>query len=178
MKLSRKALTVSWAWLSALAVVMGIVLYLLDGVLKAKTGFGTASMQFVGSGYDLRLMMDHWIRPPDMALVGFLFGLDFLFMPLYGAALFCGALVALDRFAPAKGNLRRLMIRLSLAPIAAALCDAIENSLSVYMLTHTPTNALASFAMEATAGKWLGIAIGLALTVAALIGKFVVKPTE
>lgn len=171
MQLSRKALNARWAWTGALAVVMFVILNLLDGVLKAKTGYGTADMQFVSSGYGLRLLVDHWVSPPNMVLAGFVLGLDFLFMPLYGAALFFGALAALDRFAPGRGNLRRLMIRLSLAPIAAALCDVIENSLQIYMLSHTPTNALASFALEATAGKWLGIAIGLLLTLAALAGR-------
>jgi hypothetical protein len=173
MQLSRTALNARWAWASALAVLMLVVMQLLDGMLKARTGFGTADMQFVSSGYGLRLLVDHWVSPPNMVLAGFVLGLDFLFMPLYGAALFFGALVALDRYAPARGSLRQLLTRLALAPIGAALCDAIENSLQLYMLTHTPTNALASFALEATAGKWLGIAVGLLLVLAAVIGKFV-----
>jgi hypothetical protein len=175
MQLSRKALDARWAWASILAILMAVVMYLLDGVLKAKTGYATADLQFVSSGYGLRLLMDHWVSPPNMVLAGFILGLDFLFIPLYGAAMFCGALVALDRFAPVRGNLRRLLTRLTLAPVAAALCDAIENGIQIFMLTHTPTNTLASFALEATAGKWLGIAIGLLLTAAALIGRFIVK---
>lgn len=173
MQLSRKALNARWAWTSVLAVAMLIVLYLLDSELKGRTGYGTADMQLVSSGYGLRIIVDRWISPPNMSLAGFLLGLDYLFMPIYGAALFFGALAALDRFAPKPGNLRRLMTRLSLAPIGAALCDAIENGLQIYMLTHTPTNLLASFALEATAGKWLGVLIGLILSIAALIGRFI-----
>lgn len=173
MQLSRKALNARWAWTSALAVAMLIVLYLLDSELKGRTGYGTADMQLVSSGYGLRIIVDRWISPPNMSLAGFLLGLDYLFMPLYGAALFFGALAALDHFAPKPGNLRRLMTRLALAPIGAALCDAIENGLQIYMLTHTPTNLLASFALEATAGKWLGVLIGLILSIAALIGRII-----
>lgn len=176
MKLSRTALTTAWAWTSLLALAMLVVMQLLDGWLKARTGFGTADLQWVDSGYILRRIIDQWISPPNMALAGVLIGLDYLFMPLYGAALFFGSLAALDRFAPARGSLRQILTRLTLAPIGAALCDAMENGLHIYMLTHTPTNALASFALEATAGKWLGLAVGLLLTVAALIGRFVGKP--
>jgi len=172
MQLSRKALNARWLWTSILAFVLLVVMNLLDGWLKSRSGYATADMQFVGSGYDLRRIMDHWVAPPNMVLAGFLLGLEFLLMPLYGAALFCGALAALDRFAPQRGNLRRLLTRLALAPLAAALCDAIENGLQIFMLSHTPTNLLASFALEATAGKWLGIAVGVVLTAAALVGQF------
>lgn len=175
MKLSRNALNTYWAWTAGVALVLLVVMQLLDHWLKVRTGYGTQDMQFIGSGYELRLLMDHWVRPPDMALVGFLLGADFLFMPVYGAALFFGALVALDRFAPGRGSWRQLLTRLTLAPIGAVLCDAIENALQITMLTHTPTNSLASFTLEATAGKWLGIAIGLLLTLAALLGRFVFK---
>ncbi len=125
MQLSRKSLDAYWAWTSGLAIVTLIVLRLLDGALKARTGFATADLQFVETGYGLRVIIDHWLSPPDAAFAGFLLGLDYLFIPLYGAALFFGSLAALDRFAPARGTLRALLTRLTLFPIGAALCDAI-----------------------------------------------------
>jgi len=173
MQLSRKSLNAYWLWSSAAAALMLIVMTALEGMLKARTGLATADLQFVGTGYGLRVIIDHWLSPPDAAFAGFLLGLDYLFMPLYGAALFFGALAALDRFAPARGTLRALLARLTLFPIGAALCDAIENGLQISMLTQSPSNLIASFALEATAGKWLGIAIGVLLTVAALIGRLV-----
>ncbi len=173
MQLSRKFLNAYWAWTSAAAVLMLIVMIILDGVLKARTGFATADLQFVSTGYGLRVIIDHWLSQPNAALAGFLLGLDYLFMPLYGAALFFGSLAALDRFAPARGSVRALLTRLTLFPIGAALCDAIENALSLSMLNQSPSNLLASFALEATAAKWLGIAVGLLLTLAALIGRAV-----
>jgi hypothetical protein len=63
------------------------------------------------------------------------------------------------------------MSLLALAPIGAAICDALENSYELYMLTHASTDMMASLALEATAAKYLGILIGLVLTLAALIGR-------
>jgi hypothetical protein len=173
MQFSRKALNTRWAWTSGAAIVLLVVLNLLDGVLKAKTGFGTVSLQGIGSGWSIRMIVDHWTSPPDAVLAGFLLGLDFLFMPLYGAALFFGSLAAIDRFAPKAGRLQRILALLALAPVGAAICDALENVFELYMLTHASTDLMASLALEATAAKWLGIAIGLLLTLAALIGHLV-----
>jgi hypothetical protein len=173
MQLSRKALNARWAWTSGAALVLLVVLNLLDGALKARTGYGTLGLQGTGSGWNILVVAAHWTSPPNAVRAGFLLGLDFLFIPLYAAALFFGSLAALDRFAPRPGQLRRIMTLLALAPIGAGICDAIENVLEVMMLTDVPTNMLASFALEATAGKYLGIAIGLALSLAALAGRIV-----
>jgi hypothetical protein len=173
MQLSRKTLTARWAWTTVAAIVLFAILYLLDMALKAKTGYGTASLQGIGSGWGIRVIVDHWTSPPDAVMAGFLLGLDFLFIPLYGAALFFGSLAAIERFAPRPGKLQRIMSRLALAPIGAAICDAIENVLQLYMLTHASTNTMASFALEATAAKWLGVAIGVLLSLAALVGRIV-----
>lgn len=175
MQLSRKALNARWAWTTAAAVLMLIVLNLLDAALKAKTGFGTTSLQGVSSGFGIVVIASHWTNPPDAAEAGFLLGLDYLFIPLYAAALFFGSLAALDRFAPRPGQLRRIMTLLALAPIAAGICDALENAFELAMLTGVPTNMLASFALEATAGKYLGILIGLLLSLAALVGRVIKK---
>jgi hypothetical protein len=171
MQLSRKALNARWAWTSGAAIVLLVVLNLLDSVLKAKTGYGTIDLQGVGTGWGIRTIVDHWTSPPDAVLAGFLLGLDFLFIPLYGAALLFGSLAALVRFAPEPGRLNRIMSLLALAPIGAAICDALENSYELYMLTHASTDMMASLALEATAAKYLGILIGLVLTLAALIGR-------
>jgi len=177
MQLSRKALNTRWALTGGAAIVLLAVLCLLDSVLKAKTGFDTFALQGIGSGWGIRVIVDHWLSPPDAVLAGFLLGLDFLFIPLYGAALFFGALAAIDRFAPPGGRLRRIMTLLALAPIGAAICDAIENMLQLYMLTHASTDMMASVALEATAAKWVGVAIGLVLTLAALAGRIIKKKT-
>jgi hypothetical protein len=147
------------------------ILYLLDSALKAKTGCGTADLQGVGTGWGIRQIVDHWTSPPDAVMAGFLLGLDFLFIPLYGAALFFGAVAAIERFAPHGGSLGRILSLLALAPVGAAICDGLENILQLHMLTHASTDMMASLALEATAAKWLGVAIGVLLSLAALVGR-------
>jgi hypothetical protein len=172
MQLSRKALKTRLAWTSGAAFVVLAALNLVEGALKTRTGYGTVDLQGVGSDWGIRVIMDHWVSPPDSVLAGFGLGLDFLFIPLYGAALFFGAIVALDCIASRPGLLRRIMTLLALAPIAAALCDVLENCLELVMLTSGPTDALARLALEATAAKYVGIAIGLVLSIAGLIGLY------
>jgi hypothetical protein len=173
MQLSRKALNARWAWTAAAAIVVLIALNLIDSHLRAKTGFGTANMQGVDTGWGLRVIADHWTSPPDAVLAGFALGLDYLLIPLYGAALFFGSLVAMDRFAPQPGRLRRIMTLLALAPVGAAICDAIENALDLLMLQSAATDMLAAIALEATAAKYIGILVGVVLSLAALVGRFV-----
>jgi hypothetical protein len=173
MQLSRKALNARWAWTTGAAFAVLAALNLIEGALKARTGYGTLDLQGVGSGWGIRVIMDHWASPPDSVLAGFALGLDFLFMPLYAAALFFGAIAALDRFALRPGQRRRLMVLLAFAPVCGAICDVLENTLELVMLTGGPTDALARLALEATAAKYVGVAIGVVLSVAGLVGRYV-----
>ena len=168
MQLSRKSLNARWAWTSAAAVVVLGVLAFADARLRAKTGFGTADLQGVSTGWGLRQIFDRWTIPPDAALAGFDLGFDYLLMPLYGAALYFGAIAARERFAPKPGRARRIMAILAMAPIAASLCDACENALQMAMLLGGPSDALARLTLEATTAKFAGISIGLLLSLAAL----------
>jgi hypothetical protein len=172
MQFSRKALNARWAWSGGLAILLLVLLNLLDSVLKTRTGYGVADLQGVSTGWGIRVIADHWTSPPDAVLAGFGLGLDFLFIPLYGAALFFGALAAIDRYAPKPGSRRRIMTLLALAPVGAAICDAAENLLEISMLQRSPTDLMASITLETTAAKFVGIAIGLVLTLMALAGKF------
>lgn len=178
MQLSRKALNARWAWTSAAAFAALAVLYLTDTILKAKTGYGAVDLQNVPTGWGIRSVMDRWTSPPDSALAGFGLGFDYLFMPLYGAALFFGAIAARERFAPMPGRMRRILSALAIAPVAGALFDACENALQMIMLTNGPSQTLATLAAEATTAKFAGILIGLALTLAAVIGLFVKRKKE
>jgi len=173
MQLSRKALNARWAWTSAAAVAAMLVLNLADTVLRARTGYGAVDLQGVGTGWGLRQIFDRWISPPDSVLVGFGLGFDYLFMPLYGAALYFGAIVARERFAAKPGARRRIMALLAMAPIAGALFDACENGLEIAMLSNGPSDTLAALAAEATTAKYAGVLVGLALTLAAVVSLLV-----
>jgi hypothetical protein len=168
MQLSRKTLNVLFWRLGAAALVLLIVLNLLDMVLRARTGFGTADLQGLASGWAVRVVLDRWSSPPDAALAGFALGLDYLFMPLYGATLYLGAIAARDRFAPAPGPRQRILAILAMAPIAGALCDGLENALQMTMFVNGPSDLLARLALQATAGKFAGAAVGLVLSLAAI----------
>ncbi len=170
MQLSRKALNARWAWTSAAAIAVLAALNFADASLRAKTGFGTVNLEGVATGWGLRQIFDHWTSPPDAALAGFGLGFDYLLMPLYGAALYYGAIAARERFTPKPGRTRRIMAILAMAPIAAALCDACENGLEIAMLIGGPSDALAGLALEATTAKFTGISIGLMLSLAAVAG--------
>ena len=178
MQLSRKALNACWAWTSAAAFAALVVLNLTDTILKARTGFGAVDLQNVPTAWGIRWIMDHWTSPPDSALAGFGLGFDYLFMALYGAALFYGAIAARERFAPTPGRARRILALLAMAPIAGALCDACENGLQLVMLTRGPSQTLAALAAEATTAKYAGVFIGLALTLAAVVGLFVKRKEQ
>ena len=178
MQISRKALGVRWAWTSAAAIAALAVLSLADITLRAKTGYGAADLQLVQTGWGIRSIMDHWTSPPDAALAGFGLGFDYLFMPLYAAALYYGAIAARERFAPTPGRARRILALLAMAPIAGALCDACENGLQLVMLTRGPSQTLAALAAEATTAKYAGVFIGLALTLAAVVGLFVKRKEQ
>lgn len=167
MQLSRKALNARWGWTSVAAVVSLMVLSAFDSILRARTGYGTADLQGVPTGWGIRTIMDHWTSPPDSALAGFGLGFDYLFMPLYAAALFYGAIAACERFAPKPGVRRRIMTLMAMAPVGGALFDAGENALQMYMLVRGPSDMLAFLAKEATAAKFAGVTVGLVLSLMA-----------
>ena len=178
MQLSRKALNARWAWTSAAAFAALVVLSLIDTVLKAKSGYGAVDLQNVPTDWGIRSIMDRWTSPPASVLAGFALGFDYLFMPLYGAALLYGAVAARERFAPGPGRLRRILAALAIAPVAGALFDACENGLQMVMLTQGPSQTLTTLAAEATTAKFAGIAVGLALSLAAVVGMFVKRKEE
>ena len=178
MQLSRKALNARWAWTSLAALVALAVLVWLDAILRAKTGYGAGDLQGVRGAWGVRVIMDHWAAPPDSALAGFVLGFDYLFMPLYAAALYFGAIAARERFAPRPGRAHRILEFLAVAPVAGALCDACENGLQIFMLTHGPNPALTLLAVEATTVKFVGVFVGLVLSLAAAVGFFFKRKEE
>lgn len=161
LQVSKEALKSRWGWTSLAAVLVLIILNLADGALKARTGAGTLDLQFASSGPAVRFIMDRWQTPADATLVGFLLGLDFLLIPLYGAALYFGCIAARERFAPGGGALRRLLDAVSIAPLVAVLCDVVENMLEMSMLTQGPNPLFAMLSYQATMLKWASGLVGL-----------------
>lgn len=171
MQLSRKALNSRWAWTSGGAIAVLVVLNLSDTWLRARSGYGTADLQYMPVTLFYGAIVA-WSNLPNAVLAGFNLGFDFLLMPLYAAALFYGSVSAADRFAPRNGRLRRLLFLMAMAPVAAAIFDACENALQLAMLINGPNPTLAAYAMQATTAKFAGIAIGLVLSLAGVAGLF------
>ena len=70
------------------------------------------------------------------------------------------------------------MSLLALAPIAGAICDGLENAFELVMLNLGPTDALARLALEATAAKYVGVLIGLLLSIAGFVGLYLKKAAK
>jgi hypothetical protein len=169
LQLTKDALFARWAWTGVGAILVFLVLQLLDGLLQARTGFGTLNLQSAATGADVRFIMDRWQSPADAALAGFLLGGDFLFIPLYGAALYFGAIAARETFAPRPCGKRRLLDALTVAPLVAVAADVCENTLEFAMLLNGPTNTLAGLAFNAAVLKFAAFVIGLVLSATTLL---------
>ncbi len=169
LQLSKTGLNRAWGWTTVGAVAVFLVLNMLDTALKSRTGFGTADLQFAADSWGFRSILDHWQVPADMGSAGFLLGLDFLFIPLYGAALFFGAVAARELLAPQPGTKRRLIDALGMAPLLAAACDAVENVLEFSMLLHGPSDLPAALAHEVSLVKYVGLLVGIVLSLTAAL---------
>lgn len=175
-QISKRSLYWRWAWTGVGAVAALLVLLVADGVLKTRTGVGSVDLQMADSGPQVRFLMDHWQVQADATLAGFLLGFDFLFIALYGAALYFGALVALERLAPFPGRLRRLLHALTMVPLLAACFDVCENGLEMTMLFRGPNEMLAAIAYDASTLKYAAGA--LALLVNAVAGLSHLRPIK
>ncbi len=169
LQLTREALNGRWARTSAAAILVFLLLLWLDRSLYAATGAGIVALQQAAAGTDVRFILDRWQDQQDASLAGFLVGLDFLFVPLYAAALYYGAVVARETFAPDFGLRRRFLDALTMVPLLAAAADIAENLLELVMLRSGPSDALVSLAGTATAIKNAGIGLGLVLSLAAAV---------
>jgi hypothetical protein len=178
MQISVKSLNARWGWTTLGSLAVWGALAYCDLRLKAHTGFGTLDLQRESTALGMKKVFSAWIARPDAALAGFNLGLDFLFMPLYGFALFYGAIAAREAFAPKEGTLRRIMLFLAAAPLAAALFDVAENSFQLSMLLTTPTDAMASLSHSMTCAKWLCVIVGIAMALLGLVGRFRRKPVS
>lgn len=149
------------------------MLAILDRELKSATGYGTIDLQRSATAEPIDLILVAWSTSRRAILAGFSLGFDYLFMALYGIALFYGGLVARERFTPDPGMGRRIMLFLCAVPLAGMLLDAVENAIELSWLLQGVTDRGALIGNTITNAKWLCIFVGLALSVAALAGRFV-----
>lgn len=170
MRITRQMLVRRWVIACVLAMLVFAVLLWLDLRLKALSGFGTADLQTYSTAAEYRRAFMAW---PSLYAVraGFDWGLDYLLMPLYGAAFFYSGILAREAFAPRPGRARRILTLLAAVPIAGALLDAGENALQFSMMLWGASDAMAGLAAALTHAKWMALSVGLILALGAVAGE-------
>lgn len=172
-QISVRGLNRRWAWTSICALGAFAVLAILDRKLKAATGYGTIDLQRVSTADGANLILVAWSTSRRAVLAGFGLGFDYLFMPLWGFALFYGALAARERFTPNPGAARRAMLFVCAVPLAGMLLDAAENAIELSWILRGATDKSALIGNTVTNAKWLCVAVGLVFSLAALAGQFI-----
>ena len=171
-QISVRGLHRRWAWTSICAIGAFAVLAILDRKLKQATGYGTIDLQRATSAADVNQILAAWGTSRRVILAGFNLGFDYLFIPLWGFALFYGGLAARERFAPNAGTLRRALLLLCAVPLAGMLLDSAENATELYWIMQQVTDSSALIGNTITNAKWLCVFVGLVLSLAALVGRF------
>lgn len=171
MRISRTTLNRNWLWSTLATILVGGILGMLDARLKLLTGAGTADLQGFDSAAQFAVAFHAWGVHGYLARAGFNLGFDYLFMPLYAVAFFYSGILTMEAFAPRPGLLRRLLTMAAMAPVVAAGLDAAENALELTLMWDGPTDSLAMTAHTVSTAKWLGLAIGFALLLGAVLAK-------
>ena len=133
MTIDNTRLRARWGWTTVLALTVMAVLGGLDAQIKAASGYGILDLEFTSAASGVNAIMSAWDQAGMLAQMGFLMGLDYLYMPAYGFSLFYGSLAAREAFAK-DGAARRILTVLAFAPLLGAGFDVIENALEAKML--------------------------------------------
>src|SRR5215831_13624133 len=145
MRITKQALVRRWALCAVAAAIVFAVLAWSDYRLKTLSGAGTLDLQGFNTAVQYHWAFAHW-PSRYAARAGFVWGLDYLLMPLYAAAFFYSGILTREAFAPRAGRLRRILTLLAAVPIAGAVLDGIENALQFGMMLTRPTDELARIA--------------------------------
>jgi hypothetical protein len=170
MRITKEQLGRYWLLASILGAGLFSVLAWLDFRLKSLSGFGTVDLQGYATAQEYRRAFLVW---PSLYAVraGFIWGLDYLLMPIYAAAFFCSGILTREAFAPRPERVRRLLTLLSAVPIAGAVLDAVENALEFAMMLSRPTDELARIAFGVSNAKWVAVYVGLGLWLGAVLAR-------
>jgi hypothetical protein len=129
------------------------VLIIVDSRIKTLTGFGVNDLQHATGVEQARTIFAAWrtAGADAAACIGFSLGIDYLFMPLYGAGFFFGGLATRDTLAPRAGFARTLLGLLAWTSFAGMALDAVEN---IAQLQALRGRGAADVAFEITSVKW------------------------
>lgn len=167
MRITKQSLTRRWMLASVCGALVFAILAWMDFQLKSLSGFGTQDLQSFTTAEGYRRAFLVW---PSLYAVraGFIWGLDYLLMPLYAVAFFYSGILTREAFASRPSRLRRILTLLAAVPIAGAVLDGIENALEFGMMLTRPTDDLARIAFTISNAKWMAIYVGLALWLGAI----------
>jgi len=172
MTIETAKLKARWAWTSVLAITVGLLLAAVDARIKAASGYGILELEFVNTAAQVNAMTAAWANAGVEGEMGFLMGLDYLYMPAYGFSLFYGALACREAFAKTPGRARGLLTVAAFAPLAGAGFDVFENAFEARMLFSGATDQIAALTYAITMAKFVLIVVGLVLALAGLTGLF------
>jgi hypothetical protein len=170
MRITKQILVRRWTLSTLAAVIVFAVLAWSDYRLKILSGAGTTDLQGFDTAVEYRWAFLHW--PSRYAVrAGFIWGLDYLLMPLYAAAFFYSGILTREAFAPRPGRLRRILTLLSAVPIAGAVLDAAENALELHQMLSGPSDDIARIAFTVSNAKWMAIYVGQILLAGAVMAR-------
>jgi hypothetical protein len=157
------------------AIAMWVLLALLDGPLR-DSGDGTVDFELAGSTERAGQIVDNWRAHDLLANAAFIDGIDFLFAPLYAAAIAGGCLAAAGAWrSQGHRRLAALGIGLAWAASAAAAFDWIEDVALAVSLLDVPTSPWPAIALGAAIPKfacaWAGLLYALSGGGVALVGR-------
>lgn len=165
-----KTVKARWGWATLLTLIVGAALGYMDGRVKAASGYGILDLEFVNTAEAVATITGAWQAAGVADEMGFLLGLDYLYMVSYGFALFYGSLAAREAFAKSPGPLRSILTVLAFAPLAGAALDVIENAGEARFLFVGVQPDIAYAIWCVTLVKFAGVLIGLALALAGVAG--------
>jgi hypothetical protein len=159
-----------WGWTTLLALIVMGALWAIDTCVKTASGFGIMDLEGANTAAEVSTITAAWTGAGVAPQMGFLLGLDYLYMASYGLALFYGGLAAREAFAKNPGRARQLLTILAFAPLAGAAFDVVENAFEARTLFYGVTPQIACLAYATTVAKFAFIAVGLVLSLAGLAG--------
>jgi hypothetical protein len=168
MRITKQALVRRWELCTVAAAIVFAAVAWSDYRLKVLSGASTLDLQGFNTAVQYHWAFLHW--PARYAVrAGFVWGLDYLLMPLYAAAFFYSGILTREAFAPRPGGLRRILTLLSAVPIAGAVLDAAENVLQLDQMLSGASDQIARIAFAISNAKWMAVYVGLILFVGAVM---------
>lgn len=164
-----KTLKLRWAWTSAGALVMIGLLGWVGAPLDAAK-YNILCLEFAPTAADVRRVVGAWSGAGALGAAGWLLALDYLFMPLYGFALFYGTRAARESFAPKGSRFHGILTAAAVLPLVAAGLDAVENLLEARMIFGGLAPDISGVAFAVSVIKTILIVVGLAGSVAGIAG--------